>query len=366
MSEYQCYEFLAIDRPLSQKEMASLRAVSTRAEITPTRFWNEYQWGELNADPAKLVARHFDAHLYFANWGSRRLMLRLPKARVDLKTLKAYFPSKHMARFAQAGEHLLLDLNSDDEGGQYDEESQGSLSVLAPLRAELLRGDLRAAYLAWLLAVQWGEVGDDATEPPVPSGLTELTAAQEAMVELLRIDVDLLAAAAASSAAAGDDRGPLLRWVVAMSSREKDAWLKRAIEEPELALGAELTVAFRSKKKDERVRRSVAALREQAEVQRVAREQREAARSQRAKVAADAARARHLSALARDLAGAWKKLTKLVENSKYDQAMTLAVALHDLAVRDGDQAAFEVQFAALRKSQIRRRGFFDRWKYRAK
>ncbi len=37
MSEYQYYEFVAIDRPLSKGEMADLRALSTRAEITPTR-----------------------------------------------------------------------------------------------------------------------------------------------------------------------------------------------------------------------------------------------------------------------------------------------------------------------------------------
>jgi hypothetical protein len=67
MSEYQCYEFVALDRPLTSKQMAELRAISTRAEITPTRLWNEYQWGDLKADPAKLVERYFDAHMYFAN-----------------------------------------------------------------------------------------------------------------------------------------------------------------------------------------------------------------------------------------------------------------------------------------------------------
>jgi len=41
MSEYQSYEFVALDRPLTPDEMAELRAISTRAEITPTRFWNE-------------------------------------------------------------------------------------------------------------------------------------------------------------------------------------------------------------------------------------------------------------------------------------------------------------------------------------
>ena len=40
MSEYQYYEFQAIDRPLTQQQMAELRAVSTRARITATSFTN--------------------------------------------------------------------------------------------------------------------------------------------------------------------------------------------------------------------------------------------------------------------------------------------------------------------------------------
>ena len=59
--------------------MAELRAVSTRAEITPYLFWNEYQWGDLKADPAKLVERYFDAQMHSANWGTHRLMLRVPR-----------------------------------------------------------------------------------------------------------------------------------------------------------------------------------------------------------------------------------------------------------------------------------------------
>jgi hypothetical protein len=51
MSEYQCYEFVALDRPLTYKQMTDLHAISTRAEISPTRFWNEYEWGDLKADP---------------------------------------------------------------------------------------------------------------------------------------------------------------------------------------------------------------------------------------------------------------------------------------------------------------------------
>ena len=40
MSEYQYYEFQAIDRPLAEQEMRTLRSCSTRATITPTLFTN--------------------------------------------------------------------------------------------------------------------------------------------------------------------------------------------------------------------------------------------------------------------------------------------------------------------------------------
>jgi hypothetical protein len=42
MSEYQYYEFQAIDRQLTVKEMAELRSYSTRARITATSFINDY------------------------------------------------------------------------------------------------------------------------------------------------------------------------------------------------------------------------------------------------------------------------------------------------------------------------------------
>lgn len=38
MSEYQYDEFRAIDRPLTKEEMGEIRAITTRARITPTQF----------------------------------------------------------------------------------------------------------------------------------------------------------------------------------------------------------------------------------------------------------------------------------------------------------------------------------------
>lgn len=68
MSEYQYYEFIAFEEPLAPTQMAELRAYSSRANITPTSFVNDYQWGDLKGDPVDWMWRYFDAHVYVANW----------------------------------------------------------------------------------------------------------------------------------------------------------------------------------------------------------------------------------------------------------------------------------------------------------
>ena len=122
MSEYQYYEFQAIDRPLSRDETAAVRALSTRATITPTRFVNEYQWGDFKGDPLTLMARYYDAHLYFANWGTHRLMLRLPRRLLDPQTARRYSPGRGRCENGVAvhakGEHVILDFHSNDEFGR--------------------------------------------------------------------------------------------------------------------------------------------------------------------------------------------------------------------------------------------------------
>lgn len=68
MSEYQYYEFQAIDRPLTEQDRRDLRAISTRAVITARRFTNHYEWGDFKGDPDEFMERWFDLHLYLTNW----------------------------------------------------------------------------------------------------------------------------------------------------------------------------------------------------------------------------------------------------------------------------------------------------------
>jgi hypothetical protein len=59
VSEYQYYEFRALDRRLTAEQQQRLRSLSSRAEISATRFTNEYSF----EDPGRLLEEYFDAYL---------------------------------------------------------------------------------------------------------------------------------------------------------------------------------------------------------------------------------------------------------------------------------------------------------------
>lgn len=90
MSTYQYYEFQAIDRPLTAKEQATIQNLSSRVELTPHRAVFLYNYGDFRGKPEELFATYFDAMFYIANWGSRQLIFRFPKAIVDPSWYEPY------------------------------------------------------------------------------------------------------------------------------------------------------------------------------------------------------------------------------------------------------------------------------------
>jgi len=140
MSEFQYYEFQAIDRPLSEADRQALRELSTRARITATSFTNSYEWGDFKGDPAKLMARWFDLHLYLANWGSRRLMIRLPTRMVDHGLVDAFLGEVDCVALTVAGENLILDIVREEvESEEWDDGTE--MSRRARLQAIARRGE---------------------------------------------------------------------------------------------------------------------------------------------------------------------------------------------------------------------------------
>src|SRR3954453_18656290 len=110
VSEYQYYEFTAVDRSLTTREQAELRSLSTRADITATSFVNTYEWGNFKGDPRKLMERYFDAHLYLTNWATRELMLRLPTGVLDPTVVNHYCVGESAFAWT-SGKHLIVRLN---------------------------------------------------------------------------------------------------------------------------------------------------------------------------------------------------------------------------------------------------------------
>jgi hypothetical protein len=140
MSEYQYYEFQAIDRPLPKSEMADLRSYSTRALITVTSFVNEYSWGNFKGDEDAWTEKYFDAFLYFANWGTPIVKLRLPTRLLESGIASQYCGESVSLR-EKCGK-IILTFTSEEEAGEWV-GAEGQLRSLISVRSELARGDLR-------------------------------------------------------------------------------------------------------------------------------------------------------------------------------------------------------------------------------
>ena len=162
MSEYQYYEFQAIDRPLDRAAQEALRSISSRARITATSFTNHYEWGDLKDDPRKFMEQWFDLHLYLANWGTRRLMMRLPKRFLNLMDVDPFLREIDWVKVRTSGDNLIVDIHRYEvEPYENADDGSGWLAALASLRTDVLSGDFRLFYLLWLSAVQEKLVADD-------------------------------------------------------------------------------------------------------------------------------------------------------------------------------------------------------------
>src|SRR5690242_3667978 len=109
MTEYQYYEFVSVDQPLTVAQQRELRALSTRARITSSAFVNHYEWGNLKGDPRKWMERYFDAFLYLANWGTHRVALRWPRRAVDADVVAGYCVGEAASSWATRT-HVFVEL----------------------------------------------------------------------------------------------------------------------------------------------------------------------------------------------------------------------------------------------------------------
>ncbi len=373
MSEYQYYDFKVVDHALTKTEMAALRAISTRAVITTTSFANHYEWGDLKADPLKLLEKYFDAFVYVANWGTREFHLRLPQELVDFKHLKSILPGKSTC-VRSAGQFVIVSFESEVESDDDWDDGTGWMGSLVSLRSDLLRGDLRCLYLGWLMFAQDDELPGDGLEPPVPAGLRELSAPLDSLIEFLGIDEDLIEVAAAASAplSAGPSRKELATWIQGLPVNEKDDLLvdflsesgeRRRVEllqrfQRENAVATKLGAIERRTVKD-----LVTAARVRADERARQLSAKRAADAARKKTKGEADRAVYLEGLAKREKAVWKQVEAYIEKRQpkdYERAVILLVDLHDLAVRQEDETGFQLTMEELRKTHASKGAFLRR------
>jgi len=151
MSEYQYYEFQTIDRLLTEAEQAAVEELSSHIEVTASRAVVTYSYGDFRHDPKQVLSRYFDACLYVANWGTRRLMFRFPHGLIDLAAVEPYC-REGLIEFTKRGAYQILEIELNEEGGSGWVEAESVLSGMIHLRNDVLGGDYRCLYLAWLKA----------------------------------------------------------------------------------------------------------------------------------------------------------------------------------------------------------------------
>jgi hypothetical protein len=374
MSEYQYYEFLAIDRPLTSKEMSALRALSTRAHITSVSFTNEYQWGDFKGDPNDLMRRFFDAHVYVANWRTAIFMVRLPIEALSKKTAQA-MAVEGLLDIEPTETHWVITWSL-EESEDYDrfamEDGQGWMARLAPVRDELLRGDIRSLYIGWVTGVARGMADDDDREPIPMEGLGSLTAAQQALVKFLEVDEDLLAAAGLGSPAPKDEApGPkeMDDWLEGLPRDEVKALLEQLLagrsQQAERTLKNRFAAWWRGLQGDKNAgsRRTVGELRKNVEKAEKIRLERNKREQERRELKHRKEREAYLKTLAEDFPKAWISCHQLVERGTgpaYDEACRALVDLSEAYSAHASRANFDQKLHKFMAGHLRRKAFIER------
>lgn len=366
MGEFQCYQFRTVDRPLTESERKEVDSWSSRGEVSAHSATFVYNYGNFRKKPEDAVEHYFDAMIYFANWGTRRLIFRLPAAIADAEGIKQYLLEDDWngdyISLSRRGEFYILDMYYyNEEGGGWMDVEDFDIDKLAPLRDDILDGDYRALYLAWAKFTQYAGENYDLPPPPIPPDLQQMTAALEAFADFFEIEEDLLTAAQSASPnriATQIDYKQLLGQI---PENERHEWLSRLLageQRLDLKLRKRLEKLVPAPPIPELPVISPAEL--WAKV-----DEKEKEREARAAAEARAAYEKKMLGLVRQEEALWKSVSDnlLQSNARaYDRLTEILKDLLNLAEYQNNLPAFRNKMEALENKYSRRYALMDKWR----
>ncbi|MCC3474710.1 MAG: hypothetical protein JGK38_21450 [Microcoleus sp. PH2017_15_JOR_U_A] len=373
MSEYQYYEFQSVDRRLTQSEQEAISKLSSRAQISSSKAIFVYNYGDLPGNEKQLLVKYFDAMFYIANWGSLQLMFRFPKGLIDIEMMRQYCV-EDIVEVSEINDFVILEISINEEEG-FDGwiEGEGSLSSLIGLRQEILQGDYRLLYLAWLKGITYLDELDDededddeeneddendeeGLEPPVPPNFGKLSSSLQAFIDIFEVDEHLLKAAISASVAKPSIPESSIKEAIKKLERsEVDTFLMRLLKgESNLSieLSKKLSGMIEVRQEENPNKRTIRQLLASAEKEEKKEEER---RGQEAK----AARIRDLEALAKRETAAWEDIDALIQkgtSSSYDEVVLLLLKLQDLADYQNQTVKFFTRVQQLHNKYSSRSG----------
>jgi hypothetical protein len=373
MSEYQYHEWQTVDRLLTHEEQAEVESLSSHIEVSSSRAVVTYNWSSFRHNPNRVLLNYFDAYFYMANWGTVRLMFRFPKGLIDEDVINPYLLEEFIS-FETDGEYQVLDLEFNPEYGEGWMKAESGLSGFIRLREDLIDGDYRLLYLAWLKAVTLSEglvdVGGSEIffsehEPPVPPRLKKLSPSLKHFVDVFELDPFLVQAAAETSeTATSATRMNYSKLVTCLPREESNAFLV-ALAEGKPGVASALRkrlLAFSPKqprtqtKNPRTLRQLLQRAQDLAQVER----KRQAEETRKKHIA-------EMTALGAREEQVWREVDRLLNHGRkiasvYDDATAQLKKLEQLSELQRTEHIFQRRIWALAEKYANRPALIRRWK----
>lgn len=366
MSTYQYYEFQALDRPLTEKEQDYIHTLSSRVQLNRTQAIFLYNYGDFRGQPEQLLEKCFDIMLYTANWGSRQLMFRLPKSLINPAELEPYQVPDGI-EISTTEQSVIIDINISDEELNGWTDGEGLLPKMLTLRDDLLQGDYRVLYLAWLKAAElcYDFEPETSIEPPIPANLNKLSKPLQAFIEFIELNPDLVDAAAELSPLAETPSGSiteLQQRIPQLPEPERNDFLARLLQ-GELNLNRKLTQRLQSlSPKPTPQILSDSPGRSLAELITLSTESKKL-RKQKEKQAAKQEKIKKIQELAPRESDIWEQVFHEIgckQAQAYDRALVHLLNLQDIAEYQGKLPEFQARVRTIQEDYSRLSGLMSR------